>query len=607
MRDTMSLFGSLYLGDSGIRTSQSALNTVAHNLSNLNTPGYVRQQVANADSTYTYGGRSVRGWQQQVGTGAKYAECRHVRDTFLDMAYREEYGRSNYYEISYSAILQIEDILGELDGAAFKESVWGTTGLWNAMQELSKDPNNTVNMSVLMSKAASFIENATSVYQSFQEYQNNLNTQIKDSIKDINSIGNRIFELNKAIMKIECGGVENANDLRDERDQLLDALAGYGNITYTEEPNTAVTVLFNGTSFVNEACVFEMEVSTDKDTGFVTPYWKQNLTYTTDAKGNKVPDYESAQVFNLKDEISTGAKTDVGSLRALLLARGDHVANYTDLEVGACTDEKLDKLRISADEYDEKDGLKYYNDYISKSILMNIEAEFDNLVHAIATKINEVIAANCDPKTKYLCNEDGSPMQMFQKESGSGYEKVILSSTEADLLKAQGVKLYQIYDDDEEPVPNMYWKYIEEDANAPQTLYNCSNMKINQKLLQSPSLLGFTWQENSVDYNIGKKFVEAFAEEGIYLNPKATDISSFEKCYEDLIAQATNSGYVFGQLYEFEQLAMEQADNERQTVIGVSSDEELEHMIMYHNAYNAASRYINVINSMLDTLLNMGA
>ncbi len=600
----MSLFGSLYLGDSGLRTSQSALNTVAHNLSNLNTPGYVRQQVANTDSTYTYGGRSLRGWQQQVGTGAKYAECRHVRDTFLDMAYREEYGRSNYYEISYSAILQVEDIMGELDGAAFKNSV---SGLWTAMQELSKDPNNTVNMSVLMSKAASFIENATSVYQSFQEYQSNLNRQIEDSVKEINSIGNRIFELNKAIMKIECGGVENANDLRDERDQLLDTLAGYGNITYTEEPNTAVTVLFNGTSFVNEACVFEMGLATDKDTGFVTPYWKQNLSYTTDSKGNKVPDYESAQIFNLKDEISTGAKTDVGSLRALLLARGDHIANYTDLDTGACTDMKLDKLGISADQYDEKDGLKYYNDYISKSILMNAQAEFDNIVHAITTKINEVMAACCDPKTKYLCNEDGSPMQMFQKANGSGYEKVILSSAEADRLKAEGVKLYQIYDDDEEPVANMYWKYVEEDANESQTLYSCGNLKINQKLLQSPSLLEFTWQENSVDYNIGKKFVEAFKDKGIYLNPNATDISSFENCYTDLIAQATNSGYVFGQIYEIEQLAMEQADNERQTVIGVSSDEELEHMIMYQNAYNAASRYINVINTMLDSLLSIGA
>ena len=600
----MSLFGSLYLGDSGIRTSQSALNTVAHNLSNLNTPGYVRQQVANSDTTYINGGRSVRGRQFQVGTGAKYAECRHVRDTFLDAAYREESGRMSYYETSYSAILEIEDILGELDGAAFKNSV---SALWTSMQELAKYPNDTVNMSMFVSKAASFIENATAVYESFQEYQNNLNKQVKDSVEQINSIANRIDELNKEIMKIETAGVEHANDLRDERDQLLDMLAGFGNITYTEEPNTAVTVRFNGADLVTEANVYKMELLTDKDTGFFTLYWKQNVLYTEDAKGNKVKDYSCAYVFNLKDEISTAAKTDVGSLRALLLARGDHVANYTDLTVGMCTEEKLSKLGIDADSYSEQAGLKYYNDYISKSVVMNVQAEFDNIVHAIITKVNDVLAENCDPKSGYLCNEDGSPLQMFQKINSQAYERVVLNSTEAAVLKGQGVKLYQIYDEDGEPVPNNYWKYTEEDSFAPNSLYNCANTKINQKLVQVPALLGFTKEESSADFNIGKKLVESFQNDGIYLNPNATDMSSFENCYIDLINQAATSGYVFQELYEFEQLAMEQADNERQTVIGVSSDEELEHMIMYQNAYNAASRYINVINSMLDTLLSLGA
>ena len=600
----MSLFGSLYLGDSGLRTSQNALNTVAHNLSNLNTPGYVRQQVANSDTIYTYGGSSVRGDRFQLGTGAKYSECRHVRDLFLDQAYRLENGRMSYYEVSYSGILEVEDILGELDGAAFKNSV---SGLWTSMQELAKDPSDTVNMSMFVSKAASFMENAAAVYKSFQEYQNNLNRQVKDAVEDINSIGNRIYELNKAIMKIESGGLENANDLRDERDQLLDMLSGYGNIDYTEEKNHAVTIRFNGADFVTEGHVYEMQLHTDKDTGFVTPYWNQLLRFKTDANGNRVPDYENAAVFNLKDDISTAANTDVGSLRALLLARGDHVANYTDLDVKLGTDIKLDKLGIKAGDYDEKAGLKYYEDNISKSIIMNVQAEFDNIVHAIVTKVNEVLAENCDPRTKYLCNEDGSPLQMFQKTNSSSYEKVVLSSDEVTKLKAQGVKLYEIYNDDEERIPNVYWRYIEEDANAPYSLYNAENAKINQKLVQTPAMLGFTKEESSVDFNIGEKLVKAFQEEGIYLNPKATDISSFENCYIDLIRQASTSGYVFQGLYEFEQLAIEQADNERQTVIGVSSDEELEHMIMYQNAYNAASRYINVISSMLDTLLGMGA
>lgn len=600
----MSLFGALYIGNSGIRTSQNALNTVAHNLSNLNTVGYVRQQVANSDTTYTNTDRTISGYNVQIGDGVKYSECRHIRDAFLDATYREESGRLSYYETSYAAILEIEDIMGEFDGAAFRDSV---SGLWTAMQELAKTPNDTTNISMLVSKSASFIENATAVYKSFQEYQNNLNTQVLDAVKDINSIGKRIDELNKEIAKIEVGGCENANDLRDERDLLLDTLAGYGNIKYQEDSCGVVTVQFNGTDFVTQGRSYEMKLLTDEDTGYAIPYWEHNVLYKENAQGVKEPDYTSAYVFDLTEEISTAHNTDVGSLRALLLARGDHVANYTDLSVDICTDRKLEALGITEEQYNEKYGLQYYNDYISNSVMMNVEAEFDNLVHAIVTKVNEVLAQNCDPVSGYLCNEDGTPIQMFQKITSKPYEKVVLTENEALKLQAEGVELHKVYDENDEEVPNTYWKYIEEDANSEFTLYNCSNLQINQELVQTPALLGFMKEDGSADYNLGKAFVEAFQNEEIYLNPNATAASSFSGCYVDLANQVATSGSVFKGLYEFEQLAIEQAENERQTVIGVSSDEELEHMIMYQNAYNAASRYINVINSMLDALLSMGA
>lgn len=600
----MSLFGSLYIGDSGLRTAQNGLNTVAHNLSNLNTPGYVRQQVSNSDTTYSNTSRSLAGYNNQVGDGVKYSECRRVRDAFLDAAYRQESGRIAYYETSYSAVLELETILGEFDGAAFSQSI---SGMWTAMQEIAKSPNDVTNISMLVSRAATFLENAGAVYKSFQEYQGNLNKQVKDSVRDINAIGKRINELNKEIMKIEVGGKENANDLRDERDALLDTLASYGNISYQEDEHGAVSVWFEGVDFVLDGSCHEMKMLTDPATGFVTPYWEHNLLYITDKNGNRVPDYESAYVFDLTQKISTAGNTDVGSLRALLLARGDHVANYTDLTVGACTDRKLEALGISKDGYSENAGLTYYNKYIADSVVMNAEAEFDNLVHSVITMINGVLADNCDPRSGYLCNEDGTPMQMFLKVNSNPYERVALTTAEAQTLQAQGVKLYQIYDEHGEEVPNTYWRYVEEDANTDFSLYNCENTKINQKLVQMPALLEFTHEEYSVDYNLGKKFVEAFQNENMLLSPNATKPSSFENCYIDLVKQVAASGYVFKGLYEFEQLALEQADNERQTVIGVSSDEELEHMIMYQNAYNAASRYINVINSMLDTLLNMGA
>ncbi len=600
----MSLFGALFIGDSGIRTSQNALNTVAHNLSNMNTIGYVRQQVMQSDTTYSNPNSSVRGFNNQIGDGVKYSECRHVRDTFLDADYRDKAGRLSYYEVSYASVLEIEDILGEFDDSAFSKSV---KNFWTSMQELAKSPNDPTNISMLVSRAASFIENATSVYKSFQEYQDNLNRQVKNAINNINAIGKRIHELNREISKIEVGGVENANDLRDERDALLDTLSEYGNIKYHEDENSVVTVRFNGTDFVTQDRAFEMKTLTDEKTGYVTPYWEHNVMYKTTASGERIPDYSSAYVFDLTEEISTKRDTDVGSLRALLLARGDHVADYTDMDISMCTERKLQALGITAEEYNSEYGLEYYNKYISNSIVMNIEAEFDHLINVISTTVNKVLAENCDPVSGYLCNEDGSPMQIFLKKSSNPYEKVMLSDKEVDLLRAQGVELHQVYDSNKKPITGMYWKFVGEEGDNKFSLYNCSNLKINQKLLQTPSLLGFKKEEESVDFNLGEKFVQAFEKAEIYLNPHATAPTTFENCYIDLVNGFATVGNVCKGYYEYGQLALEQSENERQTVIGVSSDEELEHMLMYQNAYNAASRYINVVNDLLDTLLGMGA
>ena len=598
----MSLFGALYLGNSGLRASQSALNTVAHNLSNINTTGYVRQQVAQTDTHYNTVARTASGYEIQVGNGVKYSECRHIRDMFMDASYREENGRYSYYEISYSAILEVEDIVGELDGAAFKDSV---SGLWSAMQELSKNPNDTVNISMLVSQAAIFVENASAVYKSLKEYQINLNNQIMKAIEDINGIGQRISELNRKISEIEVGGTENANDYRDERDLLLDKLAGYGNITYSEDEYSVVTVQFNGTDFVSPSRSFEIDYTIDEDTGFVNPYWKHNLMWKTNAVGERVPDYTAAQIFDLTEEISTEKDTDVGGLRALLLARGDHFADYTSLDINTCSERKLKALGITEEEYNEAEGLRYYNEYVKNSVVMNVQAEFDNIVHAIVTKVNEVIAQNADPQSGYLCNDDGTPMQIFQKLVSDPYERIMISPEEAEELKAQGVLLIPIYDENDNLVPNNYYRFVEEDADIAFSLYTCENLQINQKLVQIPALLGLKKEDDSADFNFGKALVEAFQNKGLYLNPNATAFSSFEGCYTDMIEQIATSGNVFKELYEFEGLSVEQAENERLTVIGVSSDEELERMIMYKNAYNAASRYINAVNSMIDSLMSM--
>ena len=141
----MSLFGSLYIGVSGLQTSNNALNTTAHNMSNLDTIGYTRQQVAQGTRTYITLSKSNQTNWKQTGLGVNYTLTRQERDLILDKNYRRESGRMAFYDVSANALEEIEYILGESnEGHEFSEALNGENGFWVSVQELSKDPTNSV-------------------------------------------------------------------------------------------------------------------------------------------------------------------------------------------------------------------------------------------------------------------------------------------------------------------------------------------------------------------------------------------------------------------------------------------------------------------------------
>src|SRR5574344_1823898 len=115
----MPLMGSLYVGASGLTTSQNSLNTTAHNLSNIGTTGYTRQQVLQGNRIYNTIGSSYNNLSQ-VGLGVSYSGVRAIRDYFLDQSYRTENGRSEFYSSGYTAISEMETLFGETEGTAFQ-------------------------------------------------------------------------------------------------------------------------------------------------------------------------------------------------------------------------------------------------------------------------------------------------------------------------------------------------------------------------------------------------------------------------------------------------------------------------------------------------------
>ncbi len=540
----MSLFGNLYVGNSGLQTSQNALNTVAHNLTNVDTKGYTRQQVAQSDRTYnTISINASIVSNKQTGLGTYYSETRQVRDYFLDQTYREENGRLSFYNLTYNTFKEVENTLGELDGESFNDSL---TQFWESIEELAKEPSSSVKQGLFVQRANQFLNRAKAVYTDLSQLQDNLNKQVKEDVDRVNEISKRIYELNNNILKIECAGIEQANDLRDERNALLDELGGLMNISYKEDVDGAVMIKAEGHALVTRGAYYDMAMYTDPSNGLYTPYWRQDARF--DEAGN--PDLTNCKVFDLTQPISTARNTDVGGIKAELLARGDSRANYTYL--------------------DKPD----YNQTTAQSVIMNIQAEFDSLIHSVVTKVNEVFAQSADKDNGYLVDKNGNPLQIFQKIASDGYD-------------AAG-------------------NYIAEDPNEEKgtTLYTVANLTINSDLMKQATLIGLVKPDQKEDFELIKKLQDVFTTEDYVLNPNTVTKTNLIDFYSNLVSQIGSSGSVFKSVYNNQETTVNSTEFARQQVVGVSDEEELNNMIKFQNAYNANSRFINTVNEMIEHIIN---
>lgn len=573
--------GSLFIGESGLKTSQNAMNATANNFANVDTKGYVRERVIQEDRHYDTFKRTPAISPAQSGLGVAIGDVVHARDIFLDKTFRTQTGRSGFYSTTYEAIDEVYTLFQELEGMSFQESLLGETGLWASFQEFAKDPSDRINQNLVIQKASLFETRSKAVYNGLKKYQSNLNRQISDAIDDINDMGATLRELNIQIMKIETGGVETAMDLRDQRDLILDELAAYGDISYKELANGVVKVSFENVAFVDETHVYEIGKRIDKETGFITPYWPH---LTNEAKG------ECYKVYNIKEEISTANRNDIGKLKALVFARGEKYANYLDLE------------GVTLQEYD---------DTLGNSVMMNVEAEMDTLVHTIVTKINDLFAPNIasdaaitgvDEKGNRVSYDAGTLILDSRNCCVGADEKL----PPQELFVRNGCSRYTTVRGDD---GNTYYIYNQEDKTDRALQYSIGSIKVNPLLLESESLLPAYTQngkpgELPVAHSLGEALAAVWDEDTMFLSPHDTTPCTFEEFYSKMIGELATLGDVFGSTASGLEGTALATDNARQQVIGVSSDEELTNMIKYQNAYNASSRFINVIDEMIETIIN---
>ncbi len=588
----MSLMSGLYVGVSGLQVSQRGLTATGHNLANAETEGYVRQQVVMNDWSYINIGNSKIA-PMTVGQGATVAAIKQVRDSFLDKSYRQELGRQKFYEAQYESVTEMEEILGETEGVAFQDSM---EELWVSMSELCKEPESIVHRSSFIQTAVSFIERAEVVYDQIKDYQVSLNTKIGNYVDRINEIGREIQQLNNKIVKNEGTGLENANDYRDARNLLLDELSSLANISYKEQANGVVTVKLEEYVFVSEDMVFPMDTRLmNNETGMVEPYW---------------PSYGKVSVYEFNPTPSSEADTDIGALKGLLFVRGDRVGKYTDIpsepQKADFTDETgyfYENDYQEAYEQYEKDVKQYELD-IDASAIVNIQSQFDKLIHGIVTTINDLLCPNkevvtADGETILIFDEENAPVGMdanwtpgealFNRKSMERYQQTTVT------IEVDGV--FQDVD---------VWKYNEEDPDNNYSLFTLGEIEINENILKDPSLIPLSENDSTGDFSVETcdKLLQAWQDPFSTLTPKEYKKHNFNEYYTEMIGALGNRGDRCKNIYQGQESLVSSVDTQRLSAMAVSSDEELTNLIRFQQAYNASARYINVVSQMLEHLLN---
>ena len=127
---------------------------------------------------------------------------------------------------------------------------------------------------------------------------------------------------------------------------------------------------------------------------------------------------------------------------------------------------------------------------------------------------------------------------------------------------------------------------------------------INPAVLANSSLIKLEQPTGETDYTIGQLMIQKWNESFATLNPTEEGEMNFSTYYTAMTDSLANQMYVYQGISEGQQAMAAKTDSARQEIMGVSSDDELTNMIKFQNAYNASSRYINVVNEMLEHLLN---
>jgi len=321
------LFGTLDMGNRALQAQMKGLEITGHNLANVNNPGYARQRLEVA-SVY-----QTNPTQHSQGSGIHITGINQVRDHLLDAQIYSEKSVTGFLQAKKEGLDYLEAGLGNLfdligEGSA---SANGASGLNKLLGELTQNLHEVANNPASRSARQAFLDSADALAKQLRgldtqldKLESQLDAQTLTEAEEINDQLKQLAELNLAIQKVERGGNQSANDLRDQRVELLEKLSEKLSIDVSTQDNGRLllqhkaTVLVSGEDLVN---TIAFEANEDNQI---------TLSWTNDANGFTPTEGRLGGLIQLKSGMLSETKLETDDLAngLMTILNEAHEAGY---------------------------------------------------------------------------------------------------------------------------------------------------------------------------------------------------------------------------------------------------------------------------------------
>lgn len=696
-------FSSYEIARSGLKVSERGLFVTGHNLSNVHTPGFTRQQAIIETNPYiTQYGKN--GKLFQYGLGADIQETRQIRHTFLDTVYRQENTIQGYWDTRSKAFQDVEAILNDPMGDGLQGVM---NKFWDSWQELSKEPESLTTRAMVRQRGQELVYYYNHIGDQLDKLQNDLNSEIQVRINEVNNLTSQIAKLNTQIAAQEING-DKANDYRDQRNLLLDRLSILCDAEVNEMQDGQMDVTLGGYYIVTRGQSKNLYVQANAEDGEFfypklegtnikvnvksgilkglmeargevpgikgstengTPNYKADITFAIDVSdGNNfdnLRDSLSSYISELKQSgldyniriITMGAtssvheniydKSNIDSMLADITANNllEADATVNDGSFKGLINE-LTALDNAPNGFRE-DAKRYTYVFTNKSINGDSVAA-DAFIGDAANYVNSLkgMGMKVSVVTNPAYYSNGVPDAASNPEAGWSIITLGTGGSFADInsdlagytsmLKDWNDSLVQTVKDALGNIPpslnivsdikiklNAMLNRMVNEINSLQmsgmTLdgkpgvaffeamdnnypIEMGNLKLSNALLSDSGLNNITASKTAAkgDNTVAKQIAN-LRDVDILVN--STGRVSIDEYYRNLILELGNGGMEAGRIATSQATVVNAVDAQRNAISGVSMDEEMSNMMKYKFAYDASSRVLNIMDSMMETII----